>query len=863
MKRITLLGLICLSLLIQGKETVAQQNQTKTVTVGVYQNNPKVFIDENKKPAGFWVDIVESIAKSENWSIIYVICKWDKCLDGVKQGKIDLLVDVAYSDERDRTFDFNKEVVLASWSQVYTRRGLVLNSILDLDQKKVAILKSSIQEDHLKEEIKSFGIAPELIEVDNYVKIFILLAQGKIDVGIVNNFLGTKLSPNYNVVRTNILIDPFRLHFIVKEGDPSVLLSDIDQQLQILIKDRNSAYYQAFDQWLKPERKFTWTQVKYVLINSVFYAPFFALVGVMLWNYALKKEIRHRKQIEANLQQSQQLYASLASAVPVGIFRTNLRQECIYVNEQCCEFMGVSAEELMGKGWMKALHPEDRDKVLEQWFKSIENKQIFELEYRFQRLDGSIIWVYGQCVPEYDYQGKIISYVGTLTNINDRIFMEQQLKHDSLHDKLTGLPNRNLLIERLELILKRKKRHPELIFAVLFFDLDNFKVINDSLGHLAGDELLIEVAKLLQKFIRETDVATRLGGDEFVILLEEIEGIEEVIRVTDRILTALKLPLILFNREVFTSASIGIVAQSKIDDSAQDLLRNADIAMYRAKKSGKGKYAIFDPTMDFEAVERLNWENDLRRGIKNNEFVVYYQPIINLQTSIIEGFEALVRWQHPEKGLLSPFHFIDIAEETGLIIPLGTWVLNSACEQLSIWQEKFDRPLKVNVNLSVKQLEESLLTLLDELLVRYSLHPNSLGLEITESMLIKNIKITSSLLNQIQSKGISLSIDDFGTGYSCFSYLHQLPLNALKIDRSFVNVLESDNRQNVIAESIIALSKSIGMKSVAEGIETKEQQEWLKNKGCELAQGYLFSPPVSAINATNLLQQSIDEQRSI
>ncbi|MGI0482172.1 EAL domain-containing protein [Geminocystis sp. CENA526] len=824
------------------------------IRVGVYQNSPKVFIDKNDQPAGFWIDLVDGIAKAENWLVTYIPCQWQECLNKVETGQIDVMIDVAHSDNRELLYSFNNEVVLASWSQVYARRGLNLNSILDLDEKKIGILKSSIQKEILLEQIKAFGINPELIEVDKLPEIFALLEKGEIDAGIVNNFFGTKFANNYNIDRTNILINPSRLHFIVTKGDPLSILPSFDQQLEELINDSNSVYYQAQKTWLEPKAKFGWQQIKLILINSLIYSPFFVIIFLALWNYFLKKEINHRKKIENNLQESQQRYSSLASAVPVGIFRTNFDHQCLYVNDYCCELMGLPPQKIIGLGWLNGIYSEDREIILQHWDKCIEENKQFELEYRFQRPDGDIIWVYGQCIAEFERNHNIKGYVGTITNITDRVIMERQLKYDTLHDKLTGLANRTQIMEKLELAIERKKSDSEYNFSVLFFDLDNFKIVNDSLGHLAGDELLVEVAKFLQTYISDNDIVARLGGDEFVILLQEIETIDNAINLATQILKGLQMPFLLSRREVFTNTSIGIILGNEKHNSSQDLLREADIAMYRAKKTGKGQYAIFDPVMDFKATERLKLERDLRIAIEENQFKIYYQPIVNLESREIQGFEALIRWQHPEKGLLSPLAFIDVAEETGLIIPIGTWMLESACQQLLIWQETFNKPLKVNVNLSVKQLQESLLILLDELLTHYPLLPHTLGLEITESMLIQNIAVTSDLLHQIKNKGIAISIDDFGTGYSCFSYLHQLPVDALKIDRSFVNILDLDSRNQVIAESIISLSESIGIYTVAEGIETEKQKQWLKNKGCLLGQGYLFSPPVDAILATNFLK---------
>ncbi|MBE9221147.1 EAL domain-containing protein [Cyanobacterium stanieri LEGE 03274] len=855
LKYIVLL-VIWLSLIFLEQGNIAQEisNNLKAINVGVYQNSPKVFIDENGNPQGFWVDIIDEIARINNWSIVYVPCRWERCLNLVEANELDLMVDVAYSPERDRTFTFNNNVVLASWSEVYTRPGLELNSIFDLDGKTIGILKSSIQQEVLEKEIQAFGIFPRLVKVDSFEDIFILLENREIDAGIVNNFLGRKNLLEYNISRTNILINPARLHFITPKGDPKNILPELDLTLEKLMDNSDSIYYQARSRWLEPEKIFGWQDIPELLINSLIYIPFFALIFLALWNYFLKKEVARRKIVEQNLQESKNSYINLTNSIPVGVFRTDKDFNCLYVNEYCCQLMGLSAEKIKTEGWLNGIHPEDREKTI-HWTNSIKKGVNFDIEYRFQRPDKSIVWVFGQCLPEYDRHNQLKGYIGTVTNISDRILIEQQLKHNAFHDKLTGLANRDLLTQRLELAIQKQKRNSQIQFAVLFLDLDNFKVINDSLGHSTGDKLLISMAKLLQDFIRETDIAARLGGDEFVILLEDIATIQEAITVAQRIIQALESPFTLDNKNVFIKTSIGITTGSAEDEKAENILRDADIAMYRAKQRGKGKYAIFDPIMHSQVVERLQMENDLRHALDNQEFILNYQPIVNLESSVIEGFEALIRWQHPKKGLISPFKFISITEEMGLIIPLGQWILKTGCQQLSTWQKQFNYPLKLSINLSVKQLNNSLITTLDEILSEYEILPNTLSLEITESMLIENLESTFYLLHQVKERNISISIDDFGTGYSCFSYLHRLPVDILKIDRSFVHNLEFNHHNQLITESIIVLSKSIGMSVIAEGVEAVEQKNWLKQHGCSWGQGYFFSPPLLPLQATMVLEK--------
>ncbi|MBD2446844.1 EAL domain-containing protein [Nostoc sp. FACHB-152] len=563
----------------------------------------------------------------------------------------------------------------------------------------------------------------------------------------------------------------------------------------------------------------------------------------------LQTELAERRRTEAHLRQSEQRYASLTAAAPVGIFRTDAQGKCIYVNERWCKIVGLTPEEAMGNGWVKGLYPDDREKVSHEWyFAALENRP-FQLEYRFQQPDGAVIWVFGQAVAEFDLTGQIIGYVGTITNISDRKQAEEKLFYLALHDPLTGLPNRNLLMERLELAIHRAKQIENYHFAVLFLDLDRFKIINDSLGHLAGNELLIIIAQKLKFTIRSIDLASRLGGDEFVILLENLAGIEEAVIVAERILAKFKTPFMLNGYEVFIATSIGIVLGNQKYHQASDLLRDADIAMYRAKAQGKNCYKIFDSLMHTQAVRRLTLENDLRKALERQEFIVYYQPIIDIQKNHLIGFEALVRWQNPTRGFVCPGEFIAIAEEIGMIVNLDKWILYTACQQLATWQTQFPdhNSLKISVNLSVQDIRKNTLVKdIEDILSQTGLSGHCLTLEITESILIENINEFIIVLEQLKKLGIQISIDDFGTGYSSLHYLHRLPADTLKIDRSFIHQMESENRNYQVVKTIIALSNQLGLAVIAEGIETQKQLQLLQELDCEFGQGYLFSQPLAA-----------------
>lgn len=601
--------------------------------------------------------------------------------------------------------------------------------------------------------------------------------------------------------------------------------------------------------------------------------PFLNEQGKPFQYLTIQFEITERKLAEEALRESQHRYHTLVNLSPVGIFSTDANGQFLDVNDRWCEMAGMTPEEALGNGWAQTIHPSDRSAVLAEWYQAAQKHLPFKsAEYRLQRPDGAITWVFAQAVAEIGVGGKVIGYVGTITDITERRKAEEQLRYHAWHDALTGLPNRAMFLHSLEYAIARAKQRPGTIFAVLFLDLNRFKVVNDSLGHLVGDQLLSGVAKRLLSCLRSRDTVARLGGDEFTILLEDIHDANDAILIAERIQTELAKPFHLDGHEVFTSASTGIVLsgspQSHLANSGPhaivshvrpaDILRDADTAMYHAKEGGGiRRYAVFNQVMYTNALALLQLENDLRRAVENcQEFVLHYQPIVALKTGKITGFEALVRWQHPTRGLVSPTEFIPLAEETGLIIPLGHWVLSQAALQLRVWQLVFpDRgPLTMSVNLSPKQFSHpKLVAQIDQILEETGLDGSRLNLEITESALMDNSVDAAGMLVQLRNRNIRLSIDDFGTGYSSLSLLAKLPLNTLKIDRSFVSQMGKYGENVEIVWTIVTLAHNLGMDVVAEGIETSQQLALLKNLQCEFGQGYFFSKPLDSRGAGTLL----------
>ncbi len=573
----------------------------------------------------------------------------------------------------------------------------------------------------------------------------------------------------------------------------------------------------------------------------------------------MMRDATERLRTAQALRESEERYALAARGSNDGLWDWDLARGAVYYSARWKAMLGYGGGDVGAtlEDWLGRVHPEDVERVRRELDDHLSSaSDHFESEHRLLHRDGSYRWALCRGVAERDAQGRATRMAGSLTDVSDRKWAEERLVHDALHDTLTGLPNRALFTTLLDRAVIRLKRRRDTRFAVLFLDVDRFKNVNDSLGHMVGDQLLVEVARRLGACVRPEDTVARLGGDEFTILLEDIHDSADAIQVAERIQAEFISPVLVGSHEVFTSASIGIALSDVHYLRPEEVLRDADTAMYRAKSRGRARHEVFDADMHRTAVSLLRLETDLRRALERHEFGLAYQPVVSVATGRVSGLEALLRWHHPERGLVSPQEFIRVAEETGQIVPIGQWVLREACRQMHAWRAVTNgHPVAVSVNLSPRQFgDPALVETVAGALADTGLPASGLRLEITESILMDHAEASVRLLTRLKELGVQVEVDDFGTGYSSLGYLHRFPLDALKVDRSFVNRVEVDAENREIVRTIVTLARNLSMAVVAEGVETEGQRAYLEGLGCDAMQGYLFAGPLEPGGVEALLK---------
>lgn len=575
-----------------------------------------------------------------------------------------------------------------------------------------------------------------------------------------------------------------------------------------------------------------------------------ALENAALYQQA-RTEINERRRVEKALRESEERYALAVMGANDGLWDWDMLTNRVYYSERWASMLGYAPDEIGDKpeDWFRRVHPEDIAHLrasLDAHIKQLSAH--LECEYRILDKKGEYRWVLSRGIAVWGPDGNVYRMAGSQTDITARKQAENKLLREALYDSLTGLPNRALFLDRLQHTVAHACRNEKYMYAVLFLDLDRFKDINDSLGHTLGDQLLVAAARLLEGTLRPVDTVARLGGDEFVILLDDIADIGDAVTVAERIQSSLRSAVLLEDHTLFITASIGIVLSTTGYTNPEDVLRDADIAMYRSKANGRARFEIFDQAMRQRIMERMTLETDLRKALAEQTLQVCYQPITAMGTGNLMGFEALVRWQHPQRGTILPAEFIHLAEETGLIIPIDRWVMQEACRAMAAWQRQypFDPPLAINVNISGKQVaQKDFVSVLEQTLRESGLAPQHLHLEITENAIMENFETSAEVLMQLKQLGVQMHIDDFGIGYSSLNYLSRFPINALKIDQSFIQNMLEDSTYMKIVQAIVRLTHGLGMSVIAEGVETEMQFAQLRDLKCEYMQGGLISMPIT------------------
>ena len=584
---------------------------------------------------------------------------------------------------------------------------------------------------------------------------------------------------------------------------------------------------------------------------------------------SLQAEVSERRRSEEAMRLTQARYALAVAGANDGIWDWDFSTGTVFYSVRWKSMLGLAEADVSTSPdeWFNRIHPDDVQRVRAELDQHLTGKtDYFHSEFRIRHKDQQYRWGLSRGMAVCDSNGKPLRAAGSHTDITDRKMAEEQMRHVALHDTLTGLANRALLMDRISYCIERSKRSDDFLFAVIFLDLDRFKVINDSLGHEVGDKLLSAIADRLRIATRgidtvsraEHDHVARLGGDEFVVLLDSIRTPQDALRVCQRILDSLNEPYLINGQEIRSSVSLGVAVNNGAYEKPEDILRDADTALYTAKTSGRGTFRIFHAEMHASAVQRLWMENELRKAIDRQELTLHYQPLFSLKTGTITELEALVRWDHPERGRIDTAEFISVAEETGLIFPLGHWVLQESCRQLKQWQTEIPQAgeLCMAVNVSCRQFARlDTLENVQRALRETALDAKYLKLEITETSVMNNVLAAIAELKGLREIGVQFYLDDFGTGYSSLGYLHQMPIQALKIDRSFINAFKTDQMGVLIVQAIIALAHSLKMQVIAEGVETVEQLEKLNEFGCDVAQGYYFAKPLSPEEVAKFLHQ--------
>ena len=824
---------------------ITSEAAPREVRVGVYQNEPKIFLTKDGHISGILGDILGEIAREEQWTLKPVPCTWHECLQYLARGRIDIMPDLAYTDERARIYDFHHVAVLHSWSVIYLPKNRLIDSVVQLQGKRIAILRDSIQDTYLTKLLDEFGVKAKFMRVESLDLAFAKVREGQADVAVANRFFGDTEARRYQLVASPLVFQPSSLYYGTAKGRNADLLRAIDHYMKTWQSDPDSFYYKTLNKWTAAPPLTVVPDWVRTVFFSLSVLVLIALLGTLYMRLQLRKKARAMEAGKIALDKSEKRYKTYVEHAPEGIFVADASGHFVDANPSACQLVGYTRDELLGMGVLDLAAPEEIEEQNKK-FASVVEKGGLETELRLRHKSGAILIASLRAMRLPD---DLI--MGFCLDITERKRSEEQIRHLAFYDALTGLPNRRLLMDRLHQAMMGNKRDGT-FGALLMIDLDHFKVLNDTEGHDVGDRLLIEVAHRLARSVRGDDTVARLGGDEYVVIADslgedESEAAVQAEYIGEKILRSIGEPyeLVAGKPAFFSTPSIGAVIFRSEDTPVDILLKQADVALYQAKSAGRNTIRFFNPDMQAAIDAHASMEVALRKGIQNNELKLFYQPQLDCDGRLV-GAEALLRWL-PEGGApVSPNHFIPLAESTGLILPIGSWVIEEACRQLKSWQE--DAPtskLILSANVSGRQFHQpDFVPQVIAEVMRSGIDPARLKLELTESSVIDHLDEVVERMQRLKSAGIGFSLDDFGTGYSSLSYLKRLPLDQVKIDQSFVRDITHDPNDAAIVRAIVAMSHSLGLDVIAEGVETEAQRQFLLDVGCRKYQGYLFSRPL-------------------
>ncbi len=816
-----------------------QAQQDAGVRIGIYQNAPKLHVDDSGEPAGFFIDLIELIARDQGWRPEYVECNWAECLELLRYGDIDLMPDVALTESRRQQFAFHQIPVVQSWSQVYCLAQKDFTSLADLAGATVAVLEGSVQHDFLLEVQLQQNVPLVLRTVDTLPAAFELARTGAADVAVANHFFGQRNAFDYDLVETPITFNQASL-FFAASPDARRLLPPIDQALRGWKKNANSPYYDALNRSYATPIRSRWPDWLMPALVTGIALVIMLGAGLLLLRWRVHSAT-------ARLEQTNQRLNHLLESAPVVLY-------ALKFPEMTVEWVSPTVERVTGfplreasrsEWWPEHVHPDDKARIEAENLTIKPNRTLVQ-EYRVLGRDGETLYVRDEkrFIPDDD-DGTSGTIIGSWNNVTAARRQARQVDFLSHHDRLTSLPNRGRLEWLLEKTLATAERN-RTGCQVILLDLDRFKSINETLGVAAGDRILRLVTSRLLTWGHDDDVVARFGNDEFCMVTLGLSQAEMHDRL-DRLVAEIATPTPVAGRDLLLTASVGVAIYPRDGTRPETLLQRASQALQSSRVQGGNRWQAFDPELEGRTETSPFLESDLRHAIQNQDLTLYFQPQFKLSDNSTVGVEVLVRWHHPEHGMLLPASFIPMAEQTGLIEAMDLWVIRETCRQLAAWRNSDQPVARASVNLSARELyNENLPVYVGECLAEFDLPPMSLTLELTETMLMESPERAREVLEQIKSLGVRIAMDDFGTGYSNLAYLAQLPIDEVKLDQSLVRELDNSSEMKTLLQGMISLFDRLGLALVAEGIETDDQLRFLIEAGCPTGQGYLLARPAPA-----------------